>query len=139
MSMNRGARCVLALAALMMVGACGTTQTGQCEAPQETLEWWFIVDRGPTGSQTKCVYCDPTVTVSEVPDWIRSHAGEEYRDADDDQLSGALSCLYVYGPGQTDTEDTCRVAACGGAPTVNDPVDSAHQAGRAIARVRRGD
>jgi len=123
----------------MFFGACGTTKNGQCEAPREQLEWWFIVDRGPTGSLTKCVYCDPTVAPTDVPDWIRTHAGDDYRDADDDQLEGALSCLYVYGPDAHDTEETCRAVACGENPTVNDPVHTGHQAGRAITSAREGD
>jgi hypothetical protein len=139
MNTTRLGRWLLPFVGLMVLGACGTTKMGQCEPPREHLEWFFIIDRGPTGSLTKCVFCDPTVSAAETPDWIRANAGEDYRDADDEQLEGKMACFYVYGPGAHDTRESCSALACSENPTVNDPVSADHQAGRAIRGARNAN
>ena len=89
----------------MMLGATGciTSNNDCCEAPRETVQWFFIVEKSAAGTQKKCVLCD---------------------FSDDENEPEATSCWYTY-PGEArdwvDVEE-CAAEVCSASPNTNDHV-----------------
>ena len=120
----------------MLSMACNRTEGGEC-GPQlsEERQWYFLSQASPGGALEQCVVCNFSLPPDEIPGWIQENAGNEFLTRGPD-LSGALPCIYVYGPGPYDSESACQALSCSNDPETNDAVYSDQYAGRAILEKR---
>lgn len=115
---------------------CNKTEGGECGPQlQEERQWYFLSQSSPSGNLEQCVVCNFSLAPDEIADWIRDNAGNDFLSGIPD-LSGALPCIYVYGPGPYDSESACRAISCSNNPETNDAVYEDQYAGRAILEKR---
>ena len=115
---------------------CNKTEGGECGPQlQEERQWYFLSQSSPSGDLEQCVVCNFSLAPDEIADWIRDNAGNDFLSGIPD-LSGALPCIYVYGPGPYDSESACRALSCSNDPETNDAVYADQYAGRAILEKR---
>jgi hypothetical protein len=120
----------------MLSVACDKTEGGECgDQLSEERQWYFLTQSSPGGNLEQCVVCNFSLPPDEVADWIRDNAGNDFLSSGPD-LSGALPCVYVYGPGPYDSESACQALSCSNDPDTNDAVYSDQHAGRAILEKR---
>ena len=127
---------LLSLSLATLVIGCNKTEGGEC-GPElsEERQWYFLSQSSPSGNLEQCVICNFSTPPGEIADWIRDNAGNEFLSGGPD-LTDALPCIYVYGPGPYDSESACQAIGCSTNPETNDAVYQDQYAGRAILEKR---
>ena len=94
------------------VVACVDKEQGQCAAPNDSVTWHWIKEKGPFGwTSYKCILCDESLA------------------SDDGETTG---CFYSYPASGWEDPAQCKADICSDDPSINDPVHPDHGAWKHI-------
>lgn len=122
------------LVALGLSVGCVKKDSGFCPAPQEDLQWVYIVESNGLMTASKCIVCDTSVDPANYHEWAQQNSVYE---SGGPSAESATPCLYVYNRQGENwaSKNHCSEMACEDEPNAGDGVGKGGGAWRVIEEI----